>query len=1056
MSIRSFPSALLLGILAALPIAATSIAQSNPTVVQLPDTTQSAQTAAAKTPAPETRTKIAADYGKLPLSFEANAGQSDSRVKFLVRGRGYGLFLTGQEAVFAFHGVAATRHNSASQKKSGDTVSRDSIVRMQLRGSKVDALAEGVQPLPGTANYFVGNDPSKWHTSIPTYSKVRFSSVYPGIDLVYYGNQSQLEYDFVVAPKADPKTIHLHFAGASKLALTANGDLSISAKDGQIAFHKPVIYQEKNGQRQPVDGCFTLLADRSVGFRLGSYDRSQPLVIDPLLVYSTYLSGSYSDGVNAIAVDSEGNAYVTGFAASRDFPITPGAYQKVNYYSVTGDHDAFITKLNPTGTALLYSTYLGGFETTSPASIAVDGQGNAYLAGTVASRAFPVTPGAFQTVDNDYYGVGPTGFVTKLNPTGTGLVYSTYLGGSSSDGAAGIAIDSSGDVYVTGTASSTDFPVTPGAFQTVSKGTNAFITKMNPTGTALVYSTYLGGSGSHLSYGEGDAAVGIAIDSEGNAYVSGVTGSRDFPVTPGAFQTTYKEHVFALGTGFIAKLNPSGESLLYATYLGGTGGDVPVGDLPAGIAIDANGNAYVTGQTSSTDFPVTPNAFQLTNKNPRATGFVTKLDPAGDGLVYSTYLGGSGYYYFATDSPYAIALDDTGSAYVTGNTSSPDFPVTNALQGSNRAVPVSTPPLLSSPGTAFITQVNPSGTGLLFSSYFGGANGDTGTSIVADNDGNVYIAGSTSSANFPITLGAFQTAYKAQLGSGFISKLNLNNPSSLTSTTTTLTTNVNPQTSGVPVTFTATVAGLDTDLTPTGNVVFSANGTTLGTVPLSFGTAVFQTSALTAGAHPVEASYAGGINFRPSSAIQFQTIVFPKITFAPKAGQYSEDQVVVTLSPSTPNSTIYYTLDGSTPTAASPVYTGPITLHAAGPNEYFSVITNTTISAREVLSGGALSLVSAATYSIVPLTPTPYFYPGPGYYPVKGQQIYIYDVPDENIASTIYYTTDGSTPTTQSTVYTGSITLTSGTETIRAFAVSPQNYTQRAPSAVVSGTFTTP
>ena len=1066
MRIRFLSSALLISVLTGLPIAVTSSAQSNSAVAQLPDSRRSEQKALA-TPAPEVRQKIAANYGKLPISFEANHGQTGSRVKFVARGSGYGLYLNGHEAVLALHAPQPKEtHSGVNPLTQPHTLPsfKTDVVRMQLRNANPAAQPVGVDPLPGTANYFAGNDPSKWLTAIPTYSRAKFSGVYPGIDLVYYGNQSQLEYDFIVAPKADPNAIRLHFAGARKLALTNDGDLSISAKDGQIAFHKPVIYQEAGGQRQPVEGRFTLLADRSVGFSLGRYDRSRPLVIDPLLVYSTYLSGTYSDGSNAIAVDGSGNVYVAGTAASRDFPITPGAFQKTNYYSEGGDYDAFITKLNPAGTALLYSTYLGGFGYDNPASIAIDTQGNAYVAGIVNSRAFPVTKGAFQTVNNSPYGESPNGFITKLNPTGTGLVYSTYLGGSGSDGVSSIAVDAQGNAYVAGTASSQDFPVTPGAFQTTNKGaadnaSNAFVTKLNPTGTGLVYSTYLGGSGEGLYY-TGDGAAGIAIDGQGNAYVTGYAGSKNFPVTPGAFQTTNNEHILAIGTGFIAKFNPSGGSLLYSTFLGGSGGARPTGagDMPSGIAVDETGNAYVTGITSSTDFPVTPGAFQTVNNNANeGTGFITKLNPAGMELVYSTYLGGSGFYPFGSDTPHAIALDDTGSVYVTGNTTSSDFPVTDALQGTNH-LPSNASTVFpnTSPGTAFLTQLNPSGTELLFSSYLGGSTSDTGNGIALGNDGDVYIAGTTKSVDFPVTPGVFQAEYKAQLGSGFISKLNLKNPSSLTSTTTTLATSNNPQTAGVPLTLTTTVTGLDTDLTPTGNVIFSANGTPLGTAPLSFGAAVFQTSALTVGTHPVQASYVGGNNFRPSSAIQSQTIVFPQITFAPKAGQYTQDQVVVTLTPSAPNSTIYYTLDGSTPTAASHVYTGPIILNAASFKQYSPVITNTTIAAREVLSGGALSLVSQATYTIVPLTPTPYFYPGPGSYPVKGQMIYIYDVGEYDQPSpTIYYTTDGSTPTTQSPVYTGPITLTPGTEIIRAFAVSSSS-TQRAPSLPISGTFTTP
>ena len=1008
MRIRFLSSALLVSALSGLPIAATSSAQSNFAVAQLPDSHPS-QLKAPAAPDPQPRAKLAANYGKLPISFEANRGQTDKRMSFIARGSGYGLYLNGQEAVLALHAPQPKESSSGTglQAKFHALPSfKTDVVRMQLRNANPAAQPVGIDALPGTANYFVGKDPSKWLTAIPTYSRVKFSGVYPGIDVVYYGNQRQLEYDFVVAPKGDPQAIRLHFAGARKLSVIKDGDLFISAKDGQIAFHKPVIYQEKNGQRQPVEGHFTLLADRSVGFALGRYDRSQPLVIDPSLIYSTYLTGTNPDtsvansnGASAIAIDSAGNAYVTGGASPNDFPVTPGAFQ-------TCCSGAFITKFNATGTALLYSTYLGG---VGSETIAIDSQGNAYIGGSLSPGSFPVTPGALQTTSH----ATNSGYVTKLNPTGTGLVYSTYLSGSVFDQVSSIVIDGQGDAYVAGVTGSLDFPVTPGAYQTGTKGApnTAFIAELNPAGNSLVYATYLGGS--YLS-----GVNALALDSAENIYAIGWTYCTDFPLTPGAFQTTNEKKNNE--TGFITKLNSTGTDLLYSTYLGGS-----QLDSLNGIEVDGSGNAYVTGGTYSPDFPVTAGAFQTVRKNGVDTGFITKLNPTGTGLVYSTYLGGSASSRGAGDWLDAIALDDTGSVYVTGVTGSADFPVTpDALQAQKSGTP------------AFITRLDPSGTKLLYSTYIGGSAQDTGEGIAVDNKGNVYIVGKTYSKDYPVTPGAFQTVNNASYGSAFVSKLNLEASSTITSSTTTLTADGNPQTLGVPITFTATVAGRDFNLIPEGDMIFSVGGTPVATVPLEVGTAVWETSNLPAGTHPIRASYSGDSNFRPSSGLVFETVVFPLIDFAPKAGQYA-GHLLVTLSANPSNSTIYYTLDGSNPTAASPVYTGPISLGVG----------TITVAAREVLSDGSLSLVSEATYDIVPATPTPILHPASGSYPA-GQQVTITDA----ATATIYYTTDGSIPTTQSPVYTGPITLTPGSETIRAIAISSGS----TPSVPNSATYTTP
>jgi hypothetical protein len=637
----------------------------------LPFAAADCQTAPATEPAQTAPAKsaiIAKDYGKLPISFEANQGQANKSVKFLARGQGYGLYLTGQEAVLALHAFRSAKPlPGAASVGEGHPPSagKTDVVRMQLRGANTTVQPTGVDALPGTANYFVGNDPSKWQTGVPTYSKVRFPAVYPGVDLVYYGNQSQLEYDFVVAPGADPKAIRLHFAGASKLALTKDGDLSVAAGNGHIAFHKPVVYQVKDGQHQPVEGRFTLLASHSVSFSLGSYDHSQPLVIDPVLVYATYLGGngglnSNGDQANAIAADSSGNAYIAGSTFSPDFPVTSGAFQTSSTHM-----GPFISKLDPTGSHLLFSTYLSGVVSSSAVDkangIAVDGTGNVYVTGLAGSTDFPVTSGAFQTTNAAIQPYGANAFVTKLNPAGTALVYSTFLGGNgtldgSQDGAQAIAVDSSGHAFVAGYAGSFNFPTTPGAFQRTkggnsnySSGSNAFIAEFSANGSGLVYSTFLGGAG-------GDGASALALDSQDDVYVTGLASSKDFPTTPGAYQTA----TTATNGGynaFVTKLNPTGTGLLYSTYLGLTvvdstvvvvdGQEIETGRDPwlyaSGIAVDSTGEAYIVGSTTATDFPVTPGAFQPNNKavytDQPYNAFVSKLNATGSALIYSTYLG---------------------------------------------------------------------------------------------------------------------------------------------------------------------------------------------------------------------------------------------------------------------------------------------------------------------------------------------------------------------------------------------------------------------------------
>ncbi|TMG76740.1 MAG: hypothetical protein E6H75_07765, partial [Betaproteobacteria bacterium] len=710
--------------------------------------------------------RLSESYGKLPLSFEANQRQTHQDVRFLSRGRGYSLYLTADEAV-----LVLTKPNpdekrdarSLSERRDTQPQAKPAVLRMSLVGAARKPLVSGLDPLPGKANYFVGKDPAKWRTNVPTYAKVHYREVYPGIDLVYYGNQRQLEHDFVVAPGADPKRIVLGFKGANKIEIDTQGELVLHAARGDVRLRKPVIYQEIDGVRQEIAGRYVRKGANRIGFKLAAYDATRPLVIDPVLSYSTYLGGSQDDYGWGIAVDALGNAYATGIV-SANFPTTPGAFNtECAGAAFSGCTSAFVTKLDPTGT-VLYSTYL---YYAYVFGIAVDAIGNAYVTGRVnafGAANFPTTSGAFQSSfaggtcnSSGYFIPCRNAFVTKLDPTGSALVYSTFLGGSAIDDGRGITVDALGNAYVTGSAGSTDFPTTPGAFQTISGGNgDAFVTKLNPTGTALVYSTYLGGLFSN-------AGSGIAVDADGNAYVTGTTGSG-FPTTPGAFQTISG----GSGDAFVTKLDPTGSILVYSTFLGGSGSDGG-----SGIAIDTLGNAYVTGGTNSINFPTTAGAFQPTFGG-FSDAFVTKLDPTGSALLYSTYLGGSG-----AEEGHGIAVEADGSAYVTGGrrsnvqgwTPSNDFPTTAAPfpSSSNGGACVGDP--LYASFNAFVTKLNPAGSGLTYSVYLGGSNYDEGFGIAIDREGNAYVTGRTASNDFPITSGAFQPTCNGGPGDAFVAKI---------------------------------------------------------------------------------------------------------------------------------------------------------------------------------------------------------------------------------------------------------------------------------------------
>ncbi len=722
---------------------------------------------------------LSASYGNLPLSFVANQGQSDEQVAFLSRGPGYVLFLTPGEAVLSLRApslraASAVEHGASGQRAEANARAV-AVVRMRLVGANTRPQLSGLDRLPGTSNYFIGNDPTRWQTNVANYAKVKYAGVYPGIDLVYYGNQRELEYDLVVAPGADPARIALAFEGVEKLSLDAQGNLLLQTSHGDLAQNKPVIYQDIGGKRQRVDGRYVLGANDRVGFAIASYDTTQPLVIDPVLSYSSYLGGNSNDVGHAIAVDGAGNTYVTGETLSMNFPGTSGSPIQSTKLGAANSPDVFVTKLNAAGSALVYSTYLGGSGGDIGYAIAVDSAGNAYVTGetdsgtpTPSSIPYPTTAGALQRV----YKLGGDAFVTKLDAAGSALVYSTFLGGGGTERGYGIAADSFGSAYVTGHTNSDNassgptggFPTAgPLQFNNGSPGSyDAFVTKFNPAGSALLYSTYLGGNGSEFSIYGGD----IAVDSEGNAYVGGSTGSTNFPGatgTPGL--GTYGGGV---SDAFVAKLNAGGSGLFYSTYLGGT-----AYDAVHGVAVNAGGELFVTGYTDSTNFPVaapircvtppggSPICTQLSplqaSKGTGEDAFVSRLNGNGNILVYSTYLGGN-----AGDRAYDVAVDSANNAYVAGWTASSNFPINAPVQSVNRG----------SGGDVFISAVNECGCYLVYSTYLGGSVGsETARGIALDSALSVYVTGDTNSTDFP-TATPLQASRSGLIGTdAFVAKV---------------------------------------------------------------------------------------------------------------------------------------------------------------------------------------------------------------------------------------------------------------------------------------------
>jgi hypothetical protein len=779
--------------------------------------------------------QIARAYDQIPLIFEANQGQSDAQVKFLAHGNGYGLFLTPEEAVLVLQQPAA---------RAGLPTRPASVVRLQLAKANPSPEISAADELPGKSNYLIGRDPRKWHRNVPQFSRVRYHSVYPGIDLVYYGRPGQLEYDFEIAPGADPSQVSWRVESSDENdfeqpRLDRNGDLLLATAGGQVRFAAPHVYQKNGDREQTVAGRFALGHHGAVGFEIGAYDRSRLLIIDPVVNYSTYLGGNgaescsaitgaaFTPGCPSIAVDSASDAYIAGATTSTvAFPIPTGAPTPA---PVNGPADVFITKFDNTGSVVLFTTFLGGSGTDTPAGIAVDSGFDVIVAGTTNSPDFP-TVGAFQAAPKTS---GNHVFVTRLDPTGAAPVYSTYLSGSATDTASGVAVDLLGKIYVTGTTTSLDFPTTIGSFQPASLATNQFfMAKVDPSSTqtlSLPYSTYFGGGNPANGVAVGG---GVAVDSSQNVYITGGTNflhvgsTNDFPIL-NATQTCLDLPEAVVPTtavtctnataldAFVAKIDPlaaSGAQLEYSTYIGGTGDDIAYG-----ISVDSGGNAYITGSTTSIDFPLatTTVPFQAGNSGlrdafvaklatftPTAITTTTTTTAEAVGLIYSSYLGGAG-----DDVGTSIAADTVGGARITGWTNStataPLFPVQSPVQATPGGGVDAFVADLDTTAAAACLPVTTGPTPVYcptYSSFLGGPGTDMGTGIAVDFLGATYVTGETTSAGgFPPPPPAMQGALNGP-SDAFVVKVGPNVQLAMTA-------NVSPSPVGVgnEVTFTYTI-----------------------------------------------------------------------------------------------------------------------------------------------------------------------------------------------------------------------------------------------------------
>jgi hypothetical protein len=672
------------------------------------------------------------DLSALPVSFEPNVGQARPAARFIAR-------MEGGAFAFARSGVAIA------------PAARGDVVRMRFVGAASSPRLVAGERLAGEVNYLHGRDPAAWHTGVPTYGGLEYTGLYEGIRLAYTGTQGRLKGTWTVAAGADPSRIRWRYDRA-QVRVDAAGDLKIRVGLGgeaaTVVERAPVAWQTSGGERVAVPARYRVGSHGTISFALGAYDAGRPLTIDPELVFSTYMGGSRFDEVKDVAVDVQGAVHVTGITASAsNFPL-----RNPHQLDYGGGFDAFVTKLSPDGSSLVYSTFFGDGTEDYGSAIDVDADGNAYVGGYASSRFFPTTPGAYKEANGQVR--AEDGFVAKLNPAGA-LLYSTLF----DEEVDGLVVDAAGNAYLAAHGSHS-VQECPGNY-------DALVAKLNSTGTALAYSTCFGSAegGSSLDV---DLVRDIAIDGAGNAYVAGSTESPAFPTTPGAFQP---EYAGGSSDGFVTKFDASG-SVVYSTLLGG-GEPAPravtAEDYAVGIAVDGAGSAYVTGVTQSSDFP-TKNALQDAHTGFREA-FVTKLTPAGDGLVYSTYLGGARAYYpqAPRDEGEDVEVDGAGRAWVVGRTGSIDFPTRDPIQPFSGCCVGAL--------DAFVTELSADGTQLLFSTYLGGEVSDWAYGVALDGAGGAYVAGVADSTEFPTTTGAFQQDDPATVSSradGFVAKIDSN------------------------------------------------------------------------------------------------------------------------------------------------------------------------------------------------------------------------------------------------------------------------------------------
>jgi hypothetical protein len=718
---------------------------------------------------------ITPGYGNVPLVFEANQGQTDSRVKFLSQGKGYSVFLTSGSMVLSLRPTELTHalETPALPASGGSEKGRSAVRQLEkaARAQKVGAttlainlvggstnpqvVGEGI--LPTKVNYFIGRDPKKWHTNVLTYARIRYRNVYPGIDLVYYGNHRSLEYDFDLAPGADPTQIQFEAKGADALNLDSAGNLLLTKGTSQLRLRPPVLYQETKGTRAQVPGTYVLHDRTHVGFEVGKYDATKALVIDPVLVYSTFLGGSGDDFSNGIAVDATGDAYVVGLTDSVDFPLaTIGSYSPTQFRM-------FLTKLDATGSTLLFADYFGGTSGGDEASsVAVDSLGSPYVTGCATSSDFPVTAGAYQSTRAG----SQDAFLAKFSPDGSSIIYSTYLGGSNLTNIGGsttqtgysVSVDAAGEAVIAGVTMATDFPMKNPSQSSASTdqfgdwGEYGFVTKFSASGASLVYSTYLSGatlstSASYCTACFPDSEVlGVVTDSSGNAYVTGYTSTTDFPVTAGAITTSYPGDSLST-VGFVSKFSSSG-AMAYSTYLGG----LTFSFLDA-IAVDSTGSAYVTGYDSANDnFPIVTTSICDPSAAACNGTIIAKLNPTGSSLLYSTFLGTSN-----NMVGQAIQVDANGDAFIVG--SDVQFDLSNPIEG-----------YAGGGGDVVVAEIDPSATTVLMATFLGGQGWEAASGLALDSNGAAYVTGETQSLDFPVTESAFQTMWGGQIDA-FVSKI---------------------------------------------------------------------------------------------------------------------------------------------------------------------------------------------------------------------------------------------------------------------------------------------